>query len=625
MSVENWSTQAIVESSPAFIPRPDPDGSWAKISAPQTRFMLGICPQTSCAQEVDIDLAYLLSCSVFQAPAPPPVDLLDTTLRRRRSRAKTYPAMADDSTPATPTPPAKSKAQILTDVASLAAQFSTCVEAFNRIHPSKDTDQAQKVALAKLGLQQGRLLIFGDAVGISAPPATIARHMIPSHPGLTNPDPHLPVNFSVRDPRLDDEDVNAKIRKALDEIAGRPGNMSREELMEKYGLKTPKHWSRLEYPALDTNRLEGFREKYALLQDLVRQTGSRGNLKRNSSITATHWVVKNSDRFNEFVQTVRTEVDALIELLGVKEQVDRGTRSDIRCMAWHPDLTGPAVRQDWEKLQLIREACKVDYPEYIEVVDTALQYIKEELKEASLENHRANLNLPTLGGAAGARRKSDYDIRNAPPEAAAPTPVTAKVPAKAPTKPNEKTHLQLSAERALDPNAGREKRPSWLSAFKFKSWSKSHRDDRQRSKSVPDASVVDPQRSLSEGEAGAPQPRTSEDDLALEPVRSKSLSAIPDGPALDLDSRMKDVSLQERKDMQTIDEDQALMPSAPANDVAYDKNALVQTRTVSSEGSADANGLYGATTVNSLIDRHDMYQGLGRIETKDIRFKAHEV
>jgi hypothetical protein len=135
---------------------------------------------------------------------------------------------------------------------------------------------------------------------------------------------------------------------------------------------------------------------------------------------------------------------------------------------------------------------------------------------------------------------------------------------------------------------------------------------------------MDPQRSLSEGEADVPQ-RTSEDDNALEPVRSKSLSAIPDGPALDLDSRLQDVSLDERKDMQTIDENHALPPRTPTNDLAYDKNALVHTRTVSSEGSADANGLYGATTVNSLIDRHDMYQGLGRIETKDIRFKAHEV
>jgi hypothetical protein len=83
--------------------------------------------------------------------------------------------------------------------------------------------------------------------------------------------------------------------------------------------------------------------------------------------------------------------------------------------------------------------------------------------------------------------------------------------------------------------------------------------------------------------------------------------------------------LDEKADMQTIEEDQILAPEAPAKRISLDKNALVQTKTVSSNGSGETNGLYGATTVNSLIDRHDMYQGIGRIETKDIRQKAHEI
>jgi hypothetical protein len=523
--------------------------------------------------------------------------------------------MADSAAQATP--PTKSKAQILTDVYSLATLFSTCVEAFNLIHPSKDNDHAQRVALAKLGLQQGRLLIFGDAIGISAPPATIARHMIPSHPGLTNPDPHLPVNFGVRDSRLDDEYINGRVRKALDEITGRPGNMSRDELMDKFGLKSPKTFSRLEYPALDTNRLESFREKYALLQDLVKQTGARSTtLKRNMSMTTNHWTVKNSDRFNQYVKIVRTEVDALIELLGVKEQVDRGTRSDFRCMAWHPDLTGPIVRHDWEKLRLIREACADDYPEYVEVCDNALQYINEELKETSLAQRRASYNLTApSNAAASARRKSDYDIRTAP--------VAPAVQAQTPTKSSEKTHLQVSAERALEPSSGKEKRPGWLSVFKFKSWSKSAKNtNKQRSNSVPDAET---QRSLSlSGTTAAP--RASEESNALEPVRSKSLSAMPDAhaPGLDLDSRMRKASLEEEKwtgmGMGMIQED-----SVPvALDLDVEKNDLVQTKTVSSQGS-DGDALCGITTVNSMIERHDYYPLVGRIETRDIRAKAHEV
>ena len=503
------------------------------------------------------------------------------------------------------TGPEKSKAQILTDVYSLAMQFSTCVEAFNLIHPSKDHDHAQKVALAKLGLQQGRLLIFGDAVGISAPPATIARHMIPSTPGLTNPDPHLPVNFGIRDPRLDNEMVNGKIRRALHEIAGRPVNMSRDELMNVYGMKSPKSYQRVEYPALDTNRLEGFREQYALLQDLVRQSGARASIKRNMSMTTNHWTVKDSTRFNEFVKTVRTEVDALIELMGVKEQVDRGIRSDIRCMAWHPDLTGPLVHQDWEKLRLVREACEVDYPEYIEVADTALQYLNEELKESSLAKRRASLGIGESDGPAGGRRKSDYELRSVPPKAAAA----------------EKSHLQVSAERAIEPNGGKEKRPGWLSAFKFKTRSsKASKYDKQRSKSTSEA--VDPQRSLSATAESTPTAQhSSEETNSLEPVRSKSLSAMPDEPALDLDARVRGLSMnsETKPDLPVVQGSSGQV----TNVLDLDSNALTQTDTISSEGSQ--HGLSGATTVNSLIDRHDMYRGMGRIETKDIRGKAHEI
>ncbi|EOA82360.1 hypothetical protein ACJQWK_09717 [Exserohilum turcicum] len=452
-----------------------------------------------------------------------------------------------DYVESTDPPGSKSKAQMLTDVFALATQFSTCVEAFNLIHPVKDHDHAQKVALAKLGIQQGRLLIFGDAVGISAPPATIARHMIPSHPGATNPDPHLPVNFGIRDPRLDEEVTNAKVRRALHEIAGRPSNMSRDELMNLYGLKSPKTFAKTEYPALDTNRLEGFREKYRLLKDLLTQTGARASLKRNPSMTTSHWQVKDTARFNEFIKLVRTEVDALIDLMGVKEQVDRGIRSDLKSMGWHPDLSGPTVRHDWEKLRLIREACEVDYPEYIEVIDKALQYISEELKETSLAQHRITLGLATSNlekSSETSRRKSGQDSRSTPtsPMATTPTP-----------KPELKSHIQLAAERALNMHPSTDRRPSWLSMFKFKSWNRSKQssspaspDKQHRSNSVPYATpTVDPQRSLST--TGAP-PRGSEDSASnvLQAVRSKSVGAIPQSPVDSLDARVRSMSLEQK-------------------------------------------------------------------------------
>lgn len=518
--------------------------------------------------------------------------------------------------------PVPTKAQILDKVFSLATQFSTCVEAFNLIHPSKESDHAQKVALAKLGVQQGRLLIFGDAVGISAPPATIARHMIPSHPGITNPDPHLPVNFGVRDARLENDAIHEKVRKALSEIAGRPGHLSRDELMERYGLKSPKRFNMLEHPALDTNRMEAFREKFGLLQDLVRQSGARANIKRSMSMTTSHWTVKDTTKFDEFVRAVRIEVDGLINLLGVNEQVDRGMKSDIRSMAWHPELSGPVVQQDWEKLRLIRQACEIDYPQYLEVADTALQYIHEELKETTLANRRASLGVPATS-AAGARRKSDYEIRAHPEVAQAQKKVAGSV--------EEKTAIQVAAENVLNPpkpvrrpsnskknsyNGQKEKRPGWLSAFKFKSWSKSHKQEKERSNSLPE----DPMRSLSVPENEVLDTSAKDDGFhGLEPVRSKSVGEIPSGPALDLDTRMHDLSLdnEENKEQQIP----AISVDSP-NRATFDQNELEQIKTVSSDGMRDY--VVPTTTANSLIDRHDMYKGMGRIETKDIRNIAHE-
>lgn len=532
------------------------------------------------------------------------------------------------------------KAQILDKVFSLATQFSTCVEAFNLIHPSKESDHAQKLALAKLGVQQGRLLIFGDAVGISAPPSTIARHMIPSHPGITNPDPHLPVNFGVRDARLDDNAMHEKVRKALDEIAGRPSHLSRDELMEKYGLKSPKRFNMLEHPALDTNRMEAFREKFGLLQDLVRQSGARANIKRSMSMTTTHWTVKDTKKFDEFVRAARIEIDGLINLLGVNEQVDLGMKSDIRSMAWHPELSGPVVQQDWEKLRLIREACEKDYPQYIEVADRALLYLKEELREMALANHRTNLGMPA-SGAAGARRKSDYELRAHPEAMQTQTPAPtqskpqsqtkASSQAKAPIVPEEKTAIQIACENALNPpkparrpsnskknsyNSQKEKRPGWLNAFKFKSWSKSYKHEKQRSNSLPD----DPVRSLSVPENEVMDTSATDDGFhSLEPTRSKSVGEIPSGPALDLDSRMQNLSVDDTK---AAEQQIPTISTTSPNRATFDQNELEQIKTVSSDGMQDY--VVPATTVNSFIDRHDMYKGMGRIETKDIRDIAHE-
>lgn len=58
-------------------------------------------------------------------------------------------------------------------------------------------------------------------------------------------------------------------------------------------------------------------------------------------MTTQHWIVHDVAKFNDFVRTVR--VDGLIALMGVKEQVDRGMKTDIKAFGWHPEMAGPTV------------------------------------------------------------------------------------------------------------------------------------------------------------------------------------------------------------------------------------------------------------------------------------------
>jgi hypothetical protein len=375
------------------------------------------------------------------------------------------------------------QAQVLSNVLSLAQLFSTCVEAFNLIHPLKDSDKTHRVAIVRLGLQQGRLLIFGDAVGISSPPATVARYMIPSNPGATNPDPDLPIYFGDRDPRLDDTSFQEKIRAALNQIADRPSHLTREELMSEYGLKASKRIGIPAYPSLDTNRLEAFREKFALLHDLARQTGVHPSLERGKSMTTQYWTVKDVKKFDSFVTIVKGEIDELIQLMGVREQVDKGMKSDIRSMAWHPDLSGNLLKSDWNKLRLIKTACIQDYPEYVAATDVALRHIDEEMKHNSAEALRA-----AYTPASPLRRKSDDEPKRKP--------------------------------KSDEANPDTEKPPSPFSLFKF-AWGEKKKTREQPPPQNSAEKSCDPARSLSEN---IPK---SDLDNAAESVRSNSLSAIP--------------------------------------------------------------------------------------------------
>lgn len=272
---------------------------------------------------------------------------------------------------------------LLTGAIALASLFSSCVEAFGLIHPSQKWDKHEQLLLTKLGLQQARLLIWGSVLGISSPPAAVTNRAVPKHPSSAYPDLNEPTFFDPRDPRLDEPQFRTTIEDTLSSIVDRASHLTREEMMAKFGLKPPKRFTVVFEPALDTNRLEFFRERYELLRE-VAESYAQINTRRTNSIVQTSWSIADVTKFGAWIQITQEKIDSLIGLLDVKEKVDRGMRMDIRMFGWHIAPDRARTAQDVSKLRLLQEICKVDYPEYVVATQQALDNISRESREHNL-------------------------------------------------------------------------------------------------------------------------------------------------------------------------------------------------------------------------------------------------
>ncbi|KAK5127407.1 hypothetical protein LTR85_006746 [Meristemomyces frigidus] len=371
---------------------------------------------------------------------------------------------------------------------ALASLFSNCVEAFGLILPSKQWDKQEQLLLSRLGIQQARLLIWGDIVGISSPPTTVTDRAVPKHPSGAYPDLKEPTFFGPRDARLEEPYVRTEVERALSAIVDRSSASSREEMMEKYGLKPPKRFSTEHQPALDTNRLEAFRERYELLQEVAEDLAHL-NARRSNSIVQTAWTIADTARFSTFIKLTQEKVDYLITLMDVKERIDRGIRMDIKALGWHLSADRMRVAQDVSKLRLIQEVCKAEYPEYVAAAQQALDNISREARE----------NAPIVA-------------------AAPPKPPQPSVP--------KSTHAQSHTPTNGDHD--KHKRPGIFRLFKSFGGNKSHDHKATgRSQSVS-ANLAVPEPPRSQSESG---PVKAPDDMeSLEPIRSKSVGAIIEPP-----------------------------------------------------------------------------------------------
>lgn len=333
---------------------------------------------------------------------------------------------------------------------------------------------------------------------------------------------------------MEDKEIRATIEQALQDVIDRPADTDRESQFENYGLKPPTKYHSAYQPALDTARLESFRAKLEMLQE------QRWEVRRGMSITISHWVIKNTDKFETFLSMVKEKVDFLIGLMGVEGRVDRALVLDIKALGWHPIFDKGRAAADISKLRLIKWACEPNYPSYAAATEHALGYLDKQWKESAQEAREARRGSEIPGAAA----KMAAEERRA----STSQKVDASLPAHKPKKPSLFGMLRPKSWRKgsksnISP-------PSPEEQDKGRSMSYAHPEDLITPPLSPE-----PERSKSVSVAPANELQAIAKDFAVEsnmtaavPVESRKLTA-EDG----LLSRVETaLSLSEQKNLEPI-------------------------------------------------------------------------
>lgn len=466
---------------------------------------------------------------------------------------------------------------VLTGVIALANLFSNCVEAFGLIHPQHRFEKEEQLLLCRLGLQQARLLIWGDVVGISSPPSSVTDRAVPKHPSAAYPDLKEPTFFGARDATLDETEKRKEIESALSAIVDRASSATRDEMMHKYGLKPPKKFASEYQPALDTNRLEAFRERYELLKEVC-ESYAHINTRRSASITQNNWVIADFAKFNGFIKLAQEKVDFLVNMTDVKERIDRAMRMDIKALGWHLSADRARIAMDVSKLRLIQEASRNEYPEYLDATQHALDNIERERRE----------NVITY---------NPYASQLASPMS---TPHHDYNTARRGSTPLVHAHAH-SNETNGNASAGKGKRPGLFGRIFGKS---QQHIDKGRSQSVAvqgtGSANDDPERSLSD--TGPLRPGSHDSMEPIEPVRSKSVGAILERPTEHLQNKSVEEILAQPAE--TEDEIMLKHKLEHATLTQIDTNQTVPDEQMDPQ-----------VLLSGQISAHDQYHGLGRQQT----------
>jgi len=243
------------------------------------------------------------------------------------------------------------------NVLVLASLFYNTLKSFDNIHSSLNDFKDEKVYLAQLGIEQARLLIWGEQMGIfSLPPSLLSME---TEEGRQNMTP--------RDSRLDDDEVRVNLEGLMNSIIHTLSNPNDNDSdLDTTGLRPlPRGGAQaLEQPAADLTRMKNFEDSYKHLLELG---SNKVSVKRPSSVASQQWVIHDTLRFSNFVKSTKRQVDTLLMALNINDKVEDILLGDIRDLGKHVNGSpnskpSPLAVKDMAKLKLLIRACKGRYP-----------------------------------------------------------------------------------------------------------------------------------------------------------------------------------------------------------------------------------------------------------------------
>ncbi|KAI5246116.1 hypothetical protein E4T47_08996 [Aureobasidium subglaciale] len=244
------------------------------------------------------------------------------------------------------------------NVLVLASLFYNTLKAFDNIHSSLNEFKDEKVYLAQLGIEQARLLIWGEQMGIFSLPPSLT--FMETEEGKQNMTP--------RDPRLDDDEVRVNLEGLMNSIIHTLSNPNDNDSdLDTTGLRPlPRSGAQaLEQPAADLTRMKNFEESYKHLLELG---SNKVSVKRpTNSVASQQWVIHDTLRFSNFVKSTKRQVDTLLMALNINDRVENILLGDIRDLGKHAggspnSKPSPLAVKDMAKLKLLIRACKGRYP-----------------------------------------------------------------------------------------------------------------------------------------------------------------------------------------------------------------------------------------------------------------------